>query len=140
MGATLGTNELVRQAKCNRKGCKGRGVGMEAEQGGSVGLLSRSASSLSRRRHPQLAAWLAKRGRGRLAVPRRHRLSQSSGLRFSSPSFWIGYWELWAPPDPARPRAARALPGLRGCLAPPVAPGWVWGLLGSGNRYILGSE
>ena len=91
MGAMLGTNDLVQKAECNRKGVKAvnGGGGMEAEQGGSVGLFPNSASSLSLHRHPRLRAWLARRGRGRLAVPLWHGLSQSSGLRFSSLSFSI---------------------------------------------------
>lgn len=85
--------------------------------------------------HPQLRVWWARWGRGRLAVPLQHRLSENTGLKFLP---WVSWSMIWSSACPWAPLTKGQLVPCSICihLAPPGHPGWVLRLLGSGNIYF----
>lgn len=95
-GEGMGSNDLVQTGECNHKGCK------------FWGTWKLSKETLPHQ-HPQLRAWWARWGRGRLAVPLWHGLSQNTGLRFFSLSFLIHDMELCMALSPTHERADCAL-------------------------------
>lgn len=103
MRATLGTNDLVPKAECNRKGWQRRG-GMEA---GTIGLFPHSAG---------IPGWslVSKMGPGKAGCAAMARAEPKLWAQVFPPTFLDLLIGASCAPSPAHRRAARALPSLLG--------------------------